>query len=122
LFDAGELITRPRREAAPVKVGLSADEVTGVAGVAPWGPFLDRTMLARAWAMGAGPTGGVITIDPDATLIDTYGPGKEGSLRGRAAQTVRGRGYSPSNLPSAIWRRQQAAGLLRSRFPVPAPL
>ncbi|HXH56571.1 IS1380 family transposase [Iamia sp.] len=36
-------------------------------------------MLARAWAMGAGPTGGVVTIDPDATLVDTYGPGKEGS-------------------------------------------
>ena len=40
---------------------------------------MNRTMLARAWAMGAGPTGGVVTIDPDATLVDTYGPGKEGS-------------------------------------------
>lgn len=40
---------------------------------------VNRTMLARAWAMGAGPAGGVITIDPDATLVDTYGPGKEGS-------------------------------------------
>ncbi len=36
-------------------------------------------MLARAWAMGAGPQGGLVTIDPDATLVDTYGPGKEGS-------------------------------------------
>src|SRR3546814_12376645 len=36
-------------------------------------------MLKRAWAMGAGPAGGVVTIDADATLVDTYGPGKEGS-------------------------------------------
>lgn len=40
---------------------------------------VNRSMLARAWAMGAGPTSGVITIDPDATLVGTYGPGKEGS-------------------------------------------
>ncbi len=164
LFDAGEIIARPRREAASVKVTVTDDEVTGVAGAALWGPMLDRlnlvdvadarrlrpigpggytggecyrtlveillaggdflsdrsllegatealrgqhafpshttlfrfcagadfgraqkaaavnrTMLARAWAMGAGPDGGVVTIDPDATLVDTYGPGKEGS-------------------------------------------
>lgn len=164
LFDAGEIIVRARREVAPVKVSVTDGDVTGVAGVALWGPMLDRlnlvdaadarrlrpigpggytggecyrtvvevllaggdflsdrsllegateqlrgghafpshttlfrfcagadlgraqkaaavnrTMLARAWAMGAGPTGGVITIDPDATLVDTYGPGKEGS-------------------------------------------
>src|SRR3546814_17011040 len=40
---------------------------------------VNRTMLKRAWAMGAGPAGGVVTIDADATLVDTYGPGKEGS-------------------------------------------
>ena len=40
---------------------------------------VNRTMLARAWAMGAGPSGGTVTIDPDATLVDTFGPGKEGS-------------------------------------------
>jgi hypothetical protein len=161
LFDAGEMIARPGREVALVKVSLADGDVTGVA---LWGPMLDRlnvvdvadrrqlrpigpggytggecyrtlvevqlaggdflsdrsllegatevlrgqhgfpshttlfrfcagadfgrvnkaaavnrTMLARAWAMGAGPSGGVITIDPDATLVDTYGPGKEGS-------------------------------------------
>lgn len=164
LFDAGETVCRPGREAASVKVTVTGDEVTGVAGALLWGPLLDRlnlvdvadarelrpigpggytggecyrtmvevllaggeflsdrsllegatetlrgehafpshttlfrflagadlgraqkaaatnrTMLARAWAMGAGPTGGVVTIDPDATLVDTYGPGKEGS-------------------------------------------
>jgi Transposase DDE domain group 1 len=40
---------------------------------------VNRTMLARAWEMGAGPQRDRITIDPDATLVDTYGPGKEGS-------------------------------------------
>lgn len=164
LFDAGEIIGRPRRESARVKPTVTDDEVTGVAGVALWGPLLDRlnvvevadrrglrpigpggycggecyralvevllaggdflsdcsllagatqrlrgahrlpshttlwrfcggadlgrvskaaavnrTMLERAWAMGAGPQGGLVTIDPDATLVDTYGPGKEGS-------------------------------------------
>jgi hypothetical protein len=164
LFDAGEIIARPRREAARVRAEVAEEDVTGVAGVALWGPLLDRlnlvdvadarglrpigpggytggecyrtlvevllaggeflsdrsllegateqlrgehafpshttlyrfcagadlgraqraaavnrTMLARAWALGAGPEGGVVTIDPDATLVDTYGPGKEGS-------------------------------------------
>lgn len=164
LFDAGEIVARPRREAARVKAEIADEDVTGVAGVALWGPLLDRlnlvgvaderglrpigpggytggecyrtlvevllaggeflsdrsllegvterlrgehafpshstlfrfcagadlgraqkaaavnrTMLARAWALGAGPAGGMVTIDPDATLVDTYGPGKEGS-------------------------------------------
>jgi hypothetical protein len=164
LFDAGEIVGRPRRESARVTATVADEEVTGVAGVALWGPLLDRlnvvevadrrglrpigpggysggecyralvevllaggdflsdrsllagatqrlrgahrlpshttlwrfcagadlgraqkaaavnrTMLARAWAMGAGPPGGLVTIDPDATLVDTYGPGKEGS-------------------------------------------
>jgi len=164
LFDAGEIMGRPGRESARVKATVTDEEVTGVAGVALWGPLLDRlnvvdvadrrglrpigpggysggecyrtlievllaggdflsdrslldgatqrlrgghrlpshttlwrfcagadlgraqkaaavnrTMLARAWAMGAGPSGGLVTIDPDATLVDTYGPGKEGS-------------------------------------------
>jgi len=164
LFDVGELVGRPRRETARVIPTMTDDDVTGVAGVALWGPLLDRlnlvdvadqrglrpigpggytggecyrtlvevllaggdfvsdrslldgatqrlrgahrlpshttlwrfgagadlgrvskaaavnrTMLARAWAMGAGPRGGLVTIDPDATLVDTYGPGKEGS-------------------------------------------
>lgn len=164
LFDAGELIVRPRREAAKPKVEVGDEDVTGVAGAALWGPLLDRlnvvgvaddrnlrpigpggytggecyrtvvevilaggeflsdrsllegpteklrgahafpshttlfrfvagadlgraqkaaavnrTMLCRAWALGGGPRGGVVTIDPDATLVDTYGPAKEAS-------------------------------------------
>jgi hypothetical protein len=40
---------------------------------------VNRDMLRRAWAMGAAPAPGVLTIDPDATYIDTYGTQKEGS-------------------------------------------
>lgn len=40
---------------------------------------VNRTMLARAWAMGAGPTPGLLTIDPDATFMHTYGRTKQGS-------------------------------------------
>ena len=164
LFDVGEIIASPVRESARVKVSVTDEDVTGVAGAALWGPMLDRldlvgvaddrglrpigpggytggecyrtlvevllaggdflsdrsllagateqlrgehafpshttlfrflagadlgrvskaaavnrTMLERAWAMGAGPAGGVVTIDPDATLVDTYGPSKQGS-------------------------------------------
>lgn len=159
------VIERPRRATASVAVEVSEDSVTGVAGVALWGPLLDRlglvdeadrrglrpialggytggecyravvetqlaggdflsdrsllageatsrlrgshalpshttlwrfcagadlgraqkaaavnrVMLRRAWAMGARPAPGLLTIDPDATLVATYGPGKEGS-------------------------------------------
>ena len=40
---------------------------------------VNRAMLRRAWAMGAAPPPGLLTIDPDATWISTYGPDKEGS-------------------------------------------
>ena len=40
---------------------------------------VNATMLRRAWAMGPGPGPGILTIDPDATYIDTYGRHKEGS-------------------------------------------
>lgn len=40
---------------------------------------VNRDMLRRAWAMGAAPAPGILTIDPDATYIDTYGKLKEGS-------------------------------------------
>jgi hypothetical protein len=40
---------------------------------------VNRDLLRRAWAMGAAPAPGRLTIDPDATYIDTYGKKKEGS-------------------------------------------
>ena len=39
LFDAGEIVGRPRREVARVTATVTDDEVTGVAGVALWGPL-----------------------------------------------------------------------------------
>ena len=36
-------------------------------------------LLRRAWAMGAAPAPGRLSIDPDATYVDTYGKHKEGS-------------------------------------------
>jgi hypothetical protein len=40
---------------------------------------VNRDMLRRAWAMGAAPAPGILTVDPDATYINTYGKSKEGS-------------------------------------------
>jgi hypothetical protein len=40
---------------------------------------VNRTMLGRAWALGAGPAPGRLTIDVDATHVGTYGPTKEAS-------------------------------------------
>jgi hypothetical protein len=40
---------------------------------------VNRALVRRAWAAGARPAPGLLTIDPDATWVATYGPGKEGS-------------------------------------------
>lgn len=48
----------------------------------------NRDMLRRAWAAGAAPQGGRLTIDPDATRVPVYGPGKEGSQFSRTGQTA----------------------------------
>ena len=47
---------------------------------------VNRDMLRRAWAMGAAPTPGILTIDPDATYINTFGRSKEGSTFSRRAR------------------------------------
>jgi len=48
----------------------------------------NRVMLRRAWAAGAAPDGDRLTIDPDATRVAVYGPGKEGSAFSRTGQTA----------------------------------
>jgi hypothetical protein len=48
----------------------------------------NRVMLRRAWVAGAAPEGGPLTIDPDATRVAVYGPGKEGSAFSRTGQTA----------------------------------
>lgn len=49
---------------------------------------VNRAMLRRAWAAGALPAGDRLTIDPDATRVAVYGPGKEGSAFSRTGQTA----------------------------------
>ena len=53
---------------------------------------VSRELLARAWAAGAGPGDGPLTIDLDSTICETYGLSKEGARRhGYTGQ----RGYHP---------------------------
>ena len=53
---------------------------------------VSRELLARAWAAGAGPGGGPLTIDLDTTICETYGLAKEGARHhGYTGQ----RGYHP---------------------------
>jgi hypothetical protein len=53
---------------------------------------VSRALLARAWAAGAGPGDGPLTIDLDSTICETYGLKKEG---GSAHTWTRARGYHP---------------------------
>ena len=41
---------------------------------------VSRELLARAWAAGAGPGAGALTIDLDSTICETYGLAKEGAV------------------------------------------
>ena len=51
-----------------------------------------RELLSRAWAAGAGPGDGPLTIDLDSTICETYGLAKEGARHhGYTGQ----RGYHP---------------------------
>lgn len=40
---------------------------------------VNRVMIARAWEAGGAPPPGLLTIDPDATRVATYGKHKQGS-------------------------------------------
>ena len=53
---------------------------------------VSRELLVRAWAAGAGPGDGPLTIDLDSTICETYGLAKEGARHhGYTGQ----RGYHP---------------------------
>ncbi len=45
-----------------------------------------RELLARAWAAGAGPGDGPLTIDLDSTSWETYGLAKEGARQHRSGR------------------------------------
>ena len=53
---------------------------------------VSRELLARAWAAGAGPGDGPLTIDLDSTICKTYGLAKEGA---RHHSYTSQRGYHP---------------------------
>ena len=53
---------------------------------------VSRELLARAWAAGAGPGDGPLTIDLDSTICETYGLAKEGARHHGYTGT---RGYHP---------------------------
>ena len=53
---------------------------------------VSRELLARAWAAGAGPGDGPLTIDLDSTICETYGLAKEGA---RHHSYTGQRGYHP---------------------------
>ena len=53
---------------------------------------VSRELLARAWAAGAGPGAGPLTIDLDSTICETYGLKKEGALHHGYTHV---RGYHP---------------------------
>ena len=53
LFDAGDLVRRPVREAAPVKVTACHEEMTGAAGAVLWGVVPGGAV--PGWAGGSGP-------------------------------------------------------------------
>ena len=73
---------------------------------------VSRELLARAWAAGAGPGDGPLTIDLDSTSCETYGLAKEGARHhGYTGQ----RGYHP--LLAQAWTTGAGTGdVLMSRL------
>ena len=67
---------------------------------------VSRQLLAGAWAAGAGPGDGPLTIDLDSTICETYGLAKEGGARPRL--------HRPAGLSPAVgrgrWHRRRADG------------
>lgn len=104
LFDAGTVLARPCREAAPVKVTVSEEDVTGVAGAALWGPMLDRLNLVDV-ADGRGlrriGPGGYTGGECYRTLVEVLLAGGEflsdRSLLEGATEALRGQHAFPSH-------------------------
>ena len=73
---------------------------------------VSRELLARAWAAGAGPGDGPLTIDLDSTICETYGLAKEGA---RHHIYTGQRGYHP--LLARAWTTWAGTGdVLMSRL------
>ena len=101
--------------------GIKASSTLGTLLRGPrWGHVrqldrVSRELLARAWAAGAGPGDGSLTIDPDSTICETYGLAKERArLHGYTGQ--RQRGYHPL-LVGADQFLREAVGRVRHAGP-----
>ncbi len=78
---------------------------------------VSRELLAQAWAAGAGPGDGPLTIDLDSTICETYGLAKEGARHhGYTGQ----RGYHPLLAVAAGTGEVLMARLREGRGPLPA--
>ncbi len=128
LFDVGEIIAKPRREATRVKVEIADEEVTGVAGVALWRPFLDRlNLVGVADARGLRPIGpgGYTGGECYRTLVEVLLAGGEflsdRSLLEGATEQLRGAHAFPSHTTlfrfcagADLGRAQKAAAVNRT--------
>ena len=77
---------------------------------------VSRELLARAWAAGAGPGNGPLTIDLDSTICETYGLAKEGARHhSPAPYLIRGLHWQARLSPAAGRGRRN-----RRRADVPA--
>ena len=77
---------------------------------------VSRELPARAWAAGAGPGDGPLTIDLDSTICETYGLAKEGARhhgytgkRGYQAAGHRRRHRRRADVPAALQGRANTA-------------
>ena len=71
--------------------------------------WVSRELLARAWAAGAGPGDGPLTIDLDSTICETYGVAKEGAATMSNPGLHRPAGLSPA-AGRGRWHRRRAVG------------
>jgi len=75
----------------------------------------NRVILRRAWAAGAAPEGDRLTIDPDATRVAVYGPGKQGSAFSRTGQPHGVDQFAHLHMAPALPGRRRARGHSRPR-------
>ena len=78
---------------------------------------VSRELLARAWAAGAGPGDGPLTIDLDFTICETYGLVKEGA---RHHSYTGQRGYHPP-LCSSMSHTSRQDGRAQTALPTTLP-
>ena len=73
---------------------------------------VSREALAGAWAAGAGPGADPLTVDPDSTVCETFGLGKEDAQRHKYAGK---RGYHPLLAVAAVTGEVLMARLRQGR-------